>query len=334
MKISRAEPELGFNSQSATLRWPDRFICRPKRDRQDFNLRMFEQDFGNIFRRGSLTEYEQFSLRTSHNELAQELLFASETRYSRRAHNRREIDGLISGFLEEVAQSLIGGSRAFYYLVEGVDESNSRIDFLRSDRIFHFFGEYFQFLPQRQNNDWEAEETELSREMRILDQSKLFCFRLPNHIKKMISTQNKVLRMIDANQNSSANFLPEITLENPNPNNNFDFQVWHETQDISMYRATRETGWNARKWDSSKRSDFFDCHRAIRFRRNQLTLRDALLVQMSKEFTRVGKRFEPSFSLEIIPTEFLPSVGRLNELELGLFSETVSFTEVIDYCYT
>ncbi len=170
--------------------------------------------------------------------------------------------------------------------------------------------------------------------MRILDKSKLFCFSLPNSIRKMIAAQSKILATIDAHQFSSTTFFPQVSLDNPNPTNHFDFQVWKSAQDLAMYRATRQTGWHTRKWDSSKRSDFFDCHRAIRFRRNQLTVRDSILTQLSQEFSRVGKRFQPNFHFEILPTESLPSITRLNELEIRLFSETACFNEVIDYCYS
>jgi hypothetical protein len=333
MKISRSEPELGYKFQSTNLAWPDRLICGSKPEQKDFNLRMFDQDFSNIFSRSGARENMLFSLNSSHDELALQLLAKLGNRFGGRHFGETEIDNVLSSFIENVSQSLMKFKHALYYLVDGLDIDQCSIEPLRADRVFAFAGKYIQFLPQRKNEDWQAADTEIRRELRVIDRSKLLCFQLPKQIRKMIAAQNKVLATIDAHQFSSTRFFSHVTLENPNPINHFDFQAWKSAQDLAIYRATRQTGWHARKWDSSKRSDFFDCHRAIRFRRNQLTVGDSILRQLSQEFTRVGKRFQPNFHLEILPTEFLPSIARLNELEVGLSSEAVSFKEVIDYCY-
>jgi len=71
----------------------------------------------------------------------------------------------------------------------------------------------------------------------------------------------------------------------------------------------------------------------IRFRRNQLLLRDDILKQLSCELSRVGKGYKAEFSVEISRTDELPSVAYLNELEVRLAREEVGFNEIIDYCY-
>jgi hypothetical protein len=151
--------------------------------------------------------------------------------------------------------------------------------------------------------------------------------------KRMLSAQNKVLAVLDKHQFGVSNFHPQATHENPNPTNHFDFHAWRDTQERAFYRATRSTGWSGRKYDSSKCSDFLNCHRLLRFRRNQLLLRDDILNQLSGELSRVGKGYNTDFSVEISCTDELPSVAQLNELEVRLAREEVGFNEIIDYCY-
>lgn len=128
-------------------------------------------------------------------------------------------------------------------------------------------------------------------------------------------------------------YFPNATYESPNPRNDFDFRVWNEARDFALYRATRETGWKGRKFDSVKRSDFFDCHRLIRFRRNQVKFRDQILAQLSDELTRVGKNYKSGFKIVFLPTNELPSVAQFNELEAKLSREEIGFSDVLDFCY-
>ncbi|MCX5569003.1 hypothetical protein OSH07_07335 [Kaistia sp. K-TC2] len=156
---------------------------------------------------------------------------------------------------------------------------------------------------------------------------------MPKAIRRMRPKQNRTLAVLDKHQFGVVDFQPQASHENPNPTNHFDFSVWRDTQERALYRSTRATGWNGRKYDSSKRSDFFDCHRLIRFRRNQLVLRDDILSQLSAGLTRVGKGYNANFSVQISRTDKLPSVAHLNELEARLTREEASFTEIIDYCF-
>jgi hypothetical protein len=158
-------------------------------------------------------------------------------------------------------------------------------------------------------------------------------FDIPKKIKRMLSAQNRTLAALDKRQIGATDFHPQATHEDPNPTNHFDFRVWKDMQEHALYRSTRGTGWNGRKYDSSKRSDFFDCHRLIRFRRHQLMLRDDILRQLSAELSRVGKGYNTEFNVKISRTDELPSVEQLNELEARLTREEVGFTEIINYCY-
>lgn len=86
------------------------------------------------------------------------------------------------------------------------------------------------------------------------------------------------------------------------------------------------------KYDGSKLSDFFDLHRRIRFRRNQLVLRDDILNQIGSELTRVGREYDGGYSFGIAPTATLPRVDQIDDLESRLKREEISFTEVINFC--
>ena len=71
----------------------------------------------------------------------------------------------------------------------------------------------------------------------------------------------------------------------------------------------------------------------IRFRRNQLALRDDVLSQLSEEVTKVGKLYDEEFSVQISLTDELPTIEQLDQLEAKLRQEKVSFNDVMDFCF-
>ncbi|WP_300528367.1 hypothetical protein [Maricaulis sp.] len=165
-----------------------------------------------------------------------------------------------------------------------------------------------------------------------MDESAIMLFGLPTVLKKALSRQNSVLSTLDAHLFKESEFLPQPTHENPNPVNYFNFSAWNEMQDKALYRATVATGWNGRKTDSVKQSDFFVGHRLIRFRRNQLILRDSILKQLGDELTKIGSRYSASFAVSIVAAEELPSIQELDDLERRLELEQIDFAELVDCC--
>lgn len=328
MKIFRSEPLRRHHFPDVRLGLIDRLWIKSKRERPGFNRRMFDEDFANFFWSMNRRSGKLFDVVSNDEELTQKLLGNIKTRYA-----PHSVDEAIRELVEEIAQSLIWSGRAYFFLYDDTEQEKIHLASFSSDGVVRLFGMYVQWVPKRRERHWDRDDEEVSREIRILDAVKVMRFDMPTSIKRMLSAQNRTLAVLDKHQFGEAKFHSQVTHENPNPTNHFDFRVWRDTQERALYRATRKSGWNGRKYDSTKRSDFFDCRRLIRFRRNQLLLRDDILNQLSGELSRVGKGYKAEFSVEISGTDELPNVSHLNELEMRLVSEKVGFNEIIDYCY-
>lgn len=328
MKIFRSEPLRRHHFPDVRLGLIDRLWIKSKRERPGFNRRMFDEDFANFFWSMNRRSGKLFDVVSNDEELTQKLLGNIKTRYA-----PHSVDEAIRELVEEIAQSLIWSGRAYFFLYDDTEQEKIHLASFGSDGVVRLFGMYVQWVPKRRERHWDRDDEEVSREIRILDAVKVMRFDMPTSIKRMLSAQNRTLAVLDKHQFGEAKFHSQVTHENPNPTNHFDFRVWRDTQERALYRATRKSGWNGRKYDSTKRSDFFDCRRLIRFRRNQLLLRDDILNQLSGELSRVGKGYKAEFSVEISGTDELPNVSHLNELEMRLVSEKVGFNEIIDYCY-
>jgi hypothetical protein len=329
MKIFRAEPSHWHQFRDEQIGLVDNLFIKCERQESDFNRRMFNEDFARLFHSLNRQSGNLFKIASNDDELMQKLLGNVKMRYAQYL-----VDETIRGLLEEIAHSLICFGKAYYFLYDNTEQEEIHVASFSSVGVVCLFGAHIQWVPKRRERHWDQDDKELPREIRILDASKVMRFDMPISIKRMLSAQNRTLAVLDKHQFWETNFHPQATHENPNPTNHFDFRAWRDTQERALYRATRSTGWNCRKnYDLSKRSDFFYCHRLIRFRRNQLLLRNHILNQLSSELSRVGKGYKAEFSVEISGTDELPSIAHLNELEVRLAREEVGFNEIIDYCY-
>lgn len=328
MKIFRADPLHRYHLRDEKIGLVDSLFLKSERQNPGFNRRMFDEDFARLFLANSHRSDKLFEITSNDDELMRKLLTDVKTR-----HKPYSVDEAIRQLAEEIAESLTCFGKAYYFLYDDKEREGAYVASLRSGGVVRLFGTYVQWIPKRIERHWDRDDDELPREIRILDPAKVMRFDIPILVKRMLSAQNRTLTIIDKHQFDATNFHTSVTHEHPNPTNHFDFGLWRDTQERALYRATRCTGWNGRKSDSSKRSDFFDCHRLIRFRRNQLLLRDDILKQLSGELSRVGEGYKAEFSVEISTTDDLPSVADLNELEERLEHEEVGFNEIIEYCY-
>lgn len=314
--------------KDANLGVVDRLFIKGEKEQSDFNRRMFDEDFSDIFCNVGRHGERLFEIASNDQELTERLLQNVETRYG-----RHRSDQTVREWLEDIAGSLIGSGVTYYFLSHGTERENIRIAPFGSSGVVRLFGKYFQWVPKRTERHWDRDDEEIPREIRIFDSRKMMRFELPTTIRRMLVAQNRTLAVLDRHQFGIDHLHPKATHEDPDPTNYFDFSIWRDAQEHALYRSTRATGWNGRKYDSAKQSDFFDCHRLIRFRRNQLLLRDDILRQLSAELSWVGKSYNSKFSVKISVAGELPNVSDLNELEARLTRENAGFTEVVNYCF-
>jgi hypothetical protein len=328
MRIFKAPPLNQFYFDYESLSFIDKLFIKQSREIPDFNKSMFDEDFARIFRPKTRRRNHLFSIESNNEQLTQRLLGNIKSTY--RTHSA---DEAIFELVTEIAQSLIWCGSAYYYLYDNHDQGETHLIPFTESCVLHFFNLYVQFIPRRQEEYMEINKKEFPRELRILDSTKLIHFSMPISIKKILSKQNQVLALLDKHEHGKIDSMIQAAYKKPSPNNYFDFRVWKDMQERALYRSTRDTGWNGRNYNSPKHSDFFTCHRLIRFRRNQLIMRDHILLQLSNELTRVGRRYSKGFHVAISTTKELPKIVELEELAARLSKEDVSFTEILDFCY-
>lgn len=327
MKFHRSSPMLYFHNIEAQIDLLDRVFIRNEVDETGFNRGMFNEDFSSIFHYYNRHSSGLFDISTNNQTLTKRLLASVDTRYGPNGSGET-----IQDWVNEIAESVIRSNKAYYHLWDDPVSENIKISSFGSSGVSTFLGVTLQWVPRHTERKWNQDEQEKPREVRLLDGLKILSFTMPKMLRRILRAQGRTLAVIDRHQFESANFYQQVTYEVPSPTNYFNFNAWRDKQDQALYRSTRQTGWNGRKYDGSKRSEFFDCHRLIRFRKNQLILRDHILRQIGSELTKVGQTYDAEYTVSIAASDALPQVDQLNDLELRLRHEEVSFTEVIDLC--
>jgi len=330
MKITKSMPSHRYHIIDEARGFLDSFFLSKRKSRLGLNQEMFNEDFSNMYTILSKRQDDLFDFQCSDQEIAERLLGNVKTRY-----RSSFLEEAVCELVQEVAKSLVWFGKAFYFLHDNHEENSTHIGSYDPSNIFQLPGFSVQYLPARVERQIGNEDAQLSRELRILDRTKLLQFRMPDSLRRMLATQTSTLASLDkyADGSTMLKFLPSVTTENPNPRSNFDTRIWRDVNDLALYRATKRSGWNGRKYDSRKRSDFFDCHRRIKFCRNQVLLRDHILQQLNQELTRVGQYYQDGFCIAIKAVDALQSITGLNDLEARLVREEVSFEEVLDYCF-
>ncbi|WP_421219888.1 hypothetical protein [Aeromonas jandaei] len=328
MNIFRAEPLSYHIYHDVKLDFMDRLFVRIKKDRPDFNRRMFDEDFTRFFDLMSSRRKKSFEIVSNDDELMHKLLCDVNN-----GHTSYKIEESIHQLVKDIVQSILWFGVAYFFIHEDAEQEELNIHSISPYGIVRLLGAYIQWIPKRHETLWNKDSETLPREIRILNSAKVMRFDMPKMIKRMLSSQNRILVALDKNQLGNTSFFPQVTHESPKPTNYFIFQVWKDIQDRALFRATQETGWNGRVYDSKKCSDFFTCHRLIRFRRNQILLANEILTQLSSELSRVGRYYNPKFSIKVTLTDELPNLKYLNELAKRLECEEVGFKEIMDYCY-
>lgn len=327
MRVSRDAPEFFVNHEIVPNAL-EALVFRPVDRMGNFNQNMFNDDFHNMFFGSSRRDANTFRITSNNQELQDQLLGAFISRHSYSGGH-----SIVEELVEEVVQSLIYYGKAVYILQEHEDEGRY-FRAIPANSVMRFLGLVFQYLPRRVRRNWDSDDELLRREVRLLKRKRLLIFDWKSSVRRKVRYQNRILKTLDRYaHDGGAKHMPRPTHENPNPKNFFDFRVWKKTQDEALFTATRPTGWSGRASSHPDRSDFFICHRLIRFRKLQVELATHVLETLSDQLTDIGRQEDGNFQLSVEFSDEYQSIDELEELERRLEREEVNFGEILDYCY-
>jgi len=329
MKLHKSVPLVHYYPYTIHFGWLESLFMKTERDDLGLYRRMFAEDFAKLFHSFNRRSEKSFELTSNDEELAKKLLKSIRTSF-----DSSTIDEAIRYFIEDISKSLIFEGKAYYFLHKDCEQDSVHTASFDSFGVMRFLNTYLQWVPKRTERQVGDDSKELPRELRFFNACNVLRFYIPSTIKALLSKQNRVLNTIDFHHRTAEKYILSGSKDGmPIQKTYFDFEYWKELEEKALFKSTRLTGWSCRAYHHPKKSDFFDCHRLIRLRRNQVNFRDSILSQICSELSRVGKAYNSNFSITITCTDNLLSLSKLNELEDKLKEESVGFDEIMDYCF-
>lgn len=292
-------------------------------------VHMFLQDLEHLVPLGSRRERDAyFELVSNDRSLAEQILAALDRQY-----NSRHVGDALRHFLSSTAMELFYSGHSIVQISAKFENNEWNVSSLHpnSSRIVSIGSMLIQVLPEREAHRSRGDSETLPKELRILDHKDLLRIELPSNLKRRRKRLIKRLRLLsEISYPDTEKLFPKTTLENPTPKNNpWDFSVFRRNWEIALFRATRETGWNARDYSGEEKSDFFTSVWRLRFRKFQAALRIEIVRQLNEQIPRIVRQVNPDFSMTIREQGML-TPAELTEMERQLYAGEISFKTVID----
>ncbi|MNZ35090.1 hypothetical protein D3C78_524800 [compost metagenome] len=137
-----------------------------------------------------------------------------------------------------------------------------------------------QFVPRQEWTQWKKKIT-------VCPNKKIWQITMPRLLggkhgyKKIISSLNKF----------SAGGAPKFYMENLEKNINqsyFNPSEYTKNKNITIGRSTKSWGWNRRDWSTEHSTEYYTFYRTINFRKAQAALREHIIKEINKLFSRLN----------------------------------------------
>lgn len=213
-------------------------------------------------------------------------------------YSRGYLTDSIYHFYEQCVRVLMvygyAGYEIVYFSTEDGKLDSFRLALIPPSALIVSKNSFQQYVPQQ-----IASERKLKNQFIELPSENILLFELPEYIKphhKQIMESLAVL---------AGNLFPKFFLENMyRPKFLFSQPDYLLAREIALTKVTQVIGWNARKYDSEYKSDFYVWYRQLIFYKFLCSLRETILNTLNEGLRRVGNKmdFNAELSFEGLPT--------------------------------
>lgn len=201
-----------------------------------------------------------------------ELLIGEICRY-----NRRDMRGMVSDAIEELARHLAWEGRAVYEIISD-NEGSQHVCAFTSKGLWRLPGCFMQVIPR---GDWDF----WMKKVVFVPTSKVWCLEMPLALGGR-SAYRSILRELRRFEHLGPKFWSK-DLERGTQSKNFDFQRYVRNSEIYYGQVTKKWGWNRRDWSQERCTEFFTIYKKMRFLWAQAILREHIINELNSLFKRL-----------------------------------------------
>ena len=200
-------------------------------------------------------------------------LFTSFEEYSRYDDKETVCDAV-----ESIARHLAWEGQANFEIL--YDDSNGiYLENFTSKRLLKFLGCYIQFIPQK---EWEH----FQKKVAFSFSKNIWHIEMPTALGGKYGYK-KILNRLKKFNGVTPRFISE-DLNTGVFSKNFDVQLYARNSEVFFRRATKEWGWNRRNMSQDLSTEFFTFYKLITFRWAQAVLREHIINEFNRLFTRLN----------------------------------------------
>jgi hypothetical protein len=223
-------------------------------------------------------------------------------------YDRYDLTEMVCDAVNEMARHLAWEGCAVYEII-AADDSTTRLYSFTSKRLVRLPGWFLQVIPRKDWQLWKKKWT-------LIPSSKIWYFEMPSALGGR-SGHKRTLRKLRKFDHLAPRFWRQ-DLERGEQSKNFDFQQYVKTTEIYFRRVTKKWGWNRRDWSQQWSVEFFNFYKMITFRWAQAVLREHIIAEINRLFSRLGMACE----LRICG---LPTSSEILQVRRELEEGTISF---------
>lgn len=223
---------------------------------------------------------------------------------------------MVCDAVNEMARHLAWEGCAVYEIIPD-DGGATRLHGFTSKRLVRLSGWFLQVIPR---GDWEL----WKKKWAIIPVSRIWYLEIPSALggRKGYTRTLKRLRRFD----QLGPVFWRQDLEHGEQSKNFDFQEYVKNSEIYFRRVTKGWGWNRRDWSQERSTEFFSFYKMITFRWAQAVLREHIVSELNRLFSRLG--FACQLKVIGLPTadDILKTKSELldGKISFGVASDRVS----------
>jgi len=227
--------------------------------------------------------------------------------------DRHDLDEIVCDAVINIAKHLTWEGCAIYEITRDNDGVIDIYGFT-TKRLVMVPGLFIQIIPRADWQHW-------GKKLVLIPANKIFYLKMPA-VLGGCKGYKRILKRLGAFEHLGPLFFKK-DLESGIQTRAFDFQMYVRNCDIYYRRITRNWGWNVRDWSQERSTEFFNFYKKITSHWAQAVLREYIIAELNRLFSRLGIVCQ-------IEVTGLPAPSEILYIRRQLLEGTITFKQASD----
>lgn len=194
-------------------------------------------------------------------------------------NHRENLNVTVCDAIDDIAKQLSWLGYATFEIIK-TDTREISLEAITGQRTYKIPFVTLQLVPRQEWTLWKKKIT-------ICPNKKIWQITMP----KLLGGKTGYKNIISNLNKFSAGGTPKFYMENLERNSSqsyFNLSEYTNSKNITIGRTTKTWGWNRRDWSTEHSTEYYTFYRMINFRKAQASLREHIIKEINKLFSRLN----------------------------------------------